>query len=261
MRTINTDLIRAGSSADETVYSKEQVFQILYDNLIPVVDKGSDRILDSSKYVRLAKDYGYRHYRFLKYSDIADLGLSKSFTSYQKQFLSRNGAVIAIFNTLNNKPISIVFRSISQKEFMDFSLVHGVYGFDLMNPDFKYGDLIILTEGLYDADTLRQVYPNVVAVQTSIVNQSQADILQTMTDNFMIAFDSDDSGETGYVKAVMRLGLDTPKLEIFPGDKDVGIMEEKKDSPFEFSERQAFYKEQVDRRLLEVQDSMDFGFM
>ena len=232
-------------SRDEKVYPKEDVIQILYENLVPVVDKDYDRVLDSSKYVRLARDYNYKNYRFLKYQDLFDLGLASSFTSYQRHFISSSGAVLAIFNSLNNKPISIVFRSLDKKEFMDYSYFYSMYGYDMMDSNFKYGDYLIVTEGLYDADTIRQIYPNVVATQTSNITLLQRDILLSMTDRFILGFDADDAGENGFKKALQRLGTDIKKLPIYGSDKDIGVMEEVKSNSFEYNLRKEFYTKAI----------------
>lgn len=243
MIVIDTDKLRTKESINnQNKYSKREVINILYDNLVPVMDKDYDTILFQSKYVRIAKDRGYRNYRLCTYADFIRLELENSFSEYERKFLANNGAVIAIFNTLNNKPISCVFRSVSEKAFMDYSLVYSLYGYDMMDSNFKYGDWIVITEGLYDADTLRVLYPNVLSTQTSGLNSLQANILKSMSDKFIFAFDSDEAGERGFTKAVSRLGVDIKKLPIFGKDKDVGVMEEKKNSLLEYNERVDFYK-------------------
>lgn len=247
MPKIDTDLIlqKSNEMKSDPEYPLEQVFQILYDNLPSVKDKDYDTVLDSSKYVRLARDYDYANYKLCTYKDIIDLKLSNSMTEYQKKFISRNGAVIVIFNTLNNKPISTVFRAISQKEFMDFSLVYSIYGFDMIDESFKYGDTLVITEGQYDADSLRHIYKNVVATQTSNITLIQSMILKSMTDKFVIAFDNDTAGFNGFEKAVKRLGDNIKKLPIYKDDKDIGIMEEVKANKWEYEDREKFYRDAI----------------
>ena len=221
------------------------VIKILYDSLVPVMEKGYDRVLDSSKYVRLARDYRYENYRFLRYQDLFDLGLASSFSKYQRHFISSSGAVLAIFNSLNKKPVSIVFRSLDKKEFMDYSYIYSLYGYDMMDNNFRYGDYLIVTEGLYDADTIRQVYPNVVATQTSNITLLHKDILLSMTDKFILGFDADEAGENGFKKALQRLGTDIKKLPIYGSDKDIGVMEEVKSNSFEYNLRKEFYTKAI----------------
>ena len=132
-----------------------------------------------------------------------------------------------------------------------------MYGYDLISPDFKFHDPLILTEGIYDADVLRQVYPNVMATLTSSVTVGMAEVLKTMTDNFIVAYDADKAGNSGFEKAFMRLsnvdGTNVKKLPIFPGDKDVGVMEEKlESSEYEFQLRYQYYKEKIEELTEEL---------
>ena len=247
MKIVNTDNIKMKSK--NRVFNrlpKEEVLRILSENLVPVCLKQGDKVLDSSKYTRIARDYQYKNYKFCSYADIKRLGLEDSFTTYQKQFFSEAGATIAIFNELGGKLISVVFRSVSEKAFMDYSLVYSLYGYDLIPDDFKYGDYLVITEGLYDADSLRRIYPYTVAMLTSNITVMQAAILKTMTDKFIIAFDADSAGESGFNKALKRLGTDIKKLPMYPGDKDLGIIEEiKLSDPKGFKDRDEFYREKI----------------
>lgn len=226
--------------------TREEVLQILYNELPSIVDVKYDSVLDSCKYVKLARDYNYKHYKLLMYSDIVKLGLENSFNYYYKRYFKSDGAVVAIFNTLNGKPVSVIFRSISKKEFVDFSLFYMLYGLDLIDKDFRYGDTLVITEGLYDSDSLRPLYKNVVATLTSNVTSMQANILKTITDKFVIAFDSDEAGESGFERALKVLSTDIKKLSIYGNDKDIGVIEELKNNKFEFDERVDFYKKELE---------------
>lgn len=229
---------------------KTEVFKILKDNLPSVIDIAPDKILDGSKYVRLARDYGYNNYKLCSWADIKRLGIENSFTTYQKQFFADAGACVAVFNEFNGKLFSIVFRSVSAKDFMDYSLSYNIYGLDNMDPKFKYGDHVILTEGIYDADSFRHIYPNTVAMLTSNITIMQSEVLKTMTDKFIVAFDDDKAGDAGFTKAIQRLGTDIKKLQVFPGDKDLGVMEEQKvNNPLGYAQRVEYYKEKVEECL------------
>ena len=247
MKSVDTSNIKLREKKQFNRLSKEEVMKILSDNLIPVCDRAYDKILDSSKYTRIARDYGYKNYKLCFWADVKKLGLEDSFTTYQKQFFQEAGATIAIFNEINGKLVSVVFRAVQDKAFMDFSLTYSLYGYDLIDPDFKYGDYLVLTEGIYDADTLRRIYPNVVAMLTSNITIMQAAILKTMTDKFIIAFDADNAGDSGFNAALKRLGTNIKKLKIFNGDKDLGVMEEVKlSNPEGFMERDSYYRAELD---------------
>ncbi len=250
MKVVNTDNIKMRKYGEKREFNrlpKEKVLEILSENLKPVYMRNEDKILDASKYTRIARDYKYANYKLCSYADIKRLGLEDSFTTYQRQFFAEAGLTLAIFNELGGELVSVVFRSVVEKAFMDFSLVYSLYGYDMLSDDFKYGDYIILTEGLYDADALRRIYPNVVAMLTSNITIMQAEILKTMTNNFIVAFDADDAGESGFQKALKRLGTDIKKLSIYPGDKDIGVMEEiKYSNPSGFKDRDRFYREEIE---------------
>ena len=225
----------------------QEIYKVLKDNAKPICDYPADKVLDQSKYVKLARRYNLRNYRLVLYKDLKKWGIYDSFTKYQKTIFATSGATIAILNELNDNLISIVFRSTTEKEFINYSLFYSIYGFDMIDPNFKYGQHIVITEGLYDADVLRQIYPNVVATQTSNVTVSQSIVLKLMTDKFIIAFDSDDAGASGLEKAMKRLG-DVEHLPIYPKDKDIGNMEEYLDrgDQYNYDIRRAFYKERLD---------------
>lgn len=240
----------AYNTNNERYLSKLEVLNVLYDELPSVCDLRADNVLDSSKYVQLARHYNYKNYRLLRYGDINKLGLRNSLTPFHHNFIKNmGGAVLVIFNTLNNKPVSCVFRGITEKEFIDYSALQSMYGFDMIDSNFKYGDWIVIVEGLYDADVLRSIYPNVLAMQTSNVNSLQGEILLSMSNKFIVAFDSDTAGSVGYDKAYHRLKRDNTivqKLQVYGSDKDVGMLEEFISNSSEYSKRKAYYTDTID---------------
>lgn len=231
----------------DTKKSMRDVYKVLKEYAKPVCDYPEDKVLDQSKYVKLARRYTLRNYRLVLYKDLKNWGIIDSFTKYQRTLFANSGATIAILNELNGNLISVVFRSTTEKEFINYSLFYSVYGFDMIDDNFKYGDYLVITEGLYDADVLRQIYPNVVATQTSNVTVTQSIVLKLMTDKFIIAFDSDNAGESGLSKAMKRLG-DVKHLPIYSNDKDIGNMEEFLDrgDSYSYQLRKEFYKERLD---------------
>ena len=244
-------------------YSIPEVYNILRQNLLPVESYPSDRLLDECKYVRLARRHHYTNYKLFFYKDIRSLNLLSSFSPFQLKFFAYSGCTVGIFNTLNDNLVSIVWRATDRKEFMNYSMVYTVYGYDLMLPTFKYHDWIVLTEGIYDADTLRQIYPNVLATLTSNVTVDMAAVLRFLSDRFIIAYDSDKAGQVGFMHAVKRLNTDGKaiirKLPIFPGDKDVGVMEEVLQcSNDEFKLRYDFYSTAL--KSLMDDNPVDFVF-
>lgn len=239
----------------------KQVYNILNNNMRIIDTINPDRILDESKYVRLARKCHYQNYKLILYSNIKEWGLGGSFSTYQHQFFADAGAAIGIFNTLNSKVISMVFRATNAKEFLNHSLFYNLYGFDLIDPNFQYGQPIVLTEGIYDADVLRQIYPNVMATLTSSITMMMAETLSLMTDHIIVAFDADDAGISGFDKVYKRMTRLNPncvikKLPVFPGDKDVGTMEEKIGNQQEYSIRWKYYQEKLTEIMSDDSDAI-----
>lgn len=236
---------------EKVKYLKKEVIEILHNNLPTVEDYYVKKTLPDNKYIRLAIKYNYPNYRICNIGDLHTFKLMKSFTDNQKEFFNENGEFLVIFNELNSKPISIVIRSLKQKQFIDYSIFYCMYGIDMIDSTFKFGDWLVITEGIYDADSFRFIYNNILAMLTSNVTLMQAEILSTLTDKFIIAFDNDSGGELGIRIAIKRLRELNPKCKIekiimYSTDKDLGTLEEKIDNKEEYEERLDYYKSYID---------------
>jgi hypothetical protein len=229
------------------IHPKKEVIQILYDNLPPISEFIKKRKITHNKYTELALKYGYSNYRVCTLAELHSLKLMKSFTDNQKQFFNDNGEFLVIFNEIGGKPVSLVFRSLKIKQFIDYSMFYTVYGLDLINPDFKFGKWMILTEGIYDADSFRVIHKDILAMLTSNITLMQAEVLTTLTDKFILAFDNDDGGRAGVTLSTKRLKDLNPKIQIevmplYSTDKDLGILEELSHNPEDYMYRKIFYE-------------------
>jgi hypothetical protein len=232
---------------DVKFYSRSHIIYKLYEVLPTVWDTLKIRKLPKSKYVDIALKHSLSNYRVCTLADINSLGFMKSFTENQKVFFNTNGEFIVIFNTINNKPISIVCRSLKGKEFIDYSLFYTIYGLDLMADSFKYGDWVVLTEGIYDSDSFRGVYKNTLALLTSNITVMQSEVLSTISNRFVLGFDNDAGGLSGLRKSEVRLKETNPNcmvefLSTFAKDKDLGVMEEYSNNTYEYDLRYNYYK-------------------
>jgi len=229
-----------------TKYSKKEIINTLHEKLPSVFDYSKERKIISNKYIDLAIKHQYKNYRMCTIGDIHSLGLLRSFTDNQKQFFNDNGEFLVIFNEIGGKPISIVLRSLKQKQFIDFSVFYNAYGIDMIDSDFKYGDWLILTEGIYDADSFRIIYNNVLAMLTSNITLMQTEVLSTLTNKFILAFDNDAAGIQGVEIAKKKLNAIIPGCEIevltmYARDKDLGTMEEKINKIEDYNVRKEYY--------------------
>lgn len=212
-------------------FTKKEVVDKLYETLPTVEEFYSTKTPPNNKYIHLALKYNLSNYKIGTLADIYSLGLMESFTLNQREFFNNVGEFIVMFNTLNNKPISIVMRGIKEKIFVDFSIFYTVYGLDHINPDFKYGDWLLLTEGIYDADSFRPIFQDSLALLTSNITIMQSEVLSTLTNRFIMAFDNDDGGIQGAKRSTKRL-VEVNKvnivksLPIFSRDNDLGDLED-----------------------------------
>ena len=83
-------------------------------------------------------------------------------------FISEQGEVLLIANIIAGYIPLIQLRSIhGDKQFMAIGSQSKLfYGLGYLDKDFKYGDWVVIVEGLADADIGRGLYPNFLASNT-----------------------------------------------------------------------------------------------
>jgi len=116
----------------------------------------------------------------------------------------------------------IVVRSLVQKSFYGYVefpvMLWGMENFK----GFKYGDPIVLVEGIKDATVVRKKYPYVLSYLTSGVGKYKWEFLRKMTDKFLVIPDNDKAGR--------EFGERLHGVMVqYPVHKDVGQYVEKKD--------------------------------
>jgi hypothetical protein len=232
---------------NDNILSKKEVIELLKNNLMHVEKYVKRFPKHGNKYLDLAIKYNMGNYMVGSIAELHSLDIMKSLSYFIKKFFNEHGEFLAVFNELNGKPTSIVFRSIYTKAFLDYSYVSGVYGLDLIDENFVFGKTLIITEGIYDADVFRNnIYNNIISTLTSNLTLLQAEILCTLTDKFILAFDNDKGGMDGIEVATKRLRKTNPKVIVeilnpYYEDKDLGQLEEVID-PNEKELRLMYYK-------------------
>lgn len=227
--------------------TKKEVVDTLYSYLPTVEEYVTKRSIFCNKYTDLALKYGYKNYRICTLADLHTLKLMRSFTDNQREFFNYNGEWLTVFNEVGGKPVSIIFRSLREKQFIDYSIFFCPYGLDMLDENFKYGKWLMITEGMYDADSFRVINKNIVALLTSHLTLMQAEVLNTLTDQFIFAFDNDEAGSIGMNISKKKLLTLNPKcriemIKIFSGDKDLGVMEEMVKNEEEYKRRRDYYE-------------------
>ena len=230
----------------------------MLDLLKEIVSVSSDiqsfNVICFNKYIELSLLKGLSNYRILTIDNILSHSWQNTFPSHLLKFVADLGIVLLIVNMVDGKPISIIFRGISAKEFRVLSLPHNLpYRIGLLSSDFKFGDLIVCVEGPFDADIFSSIYPNVVAVMASGLSGFQKQFLMSLTDSIALFYDNDDAGQKSLLKDFRTLSktVNVYSGRIYPGDKDPGDLW---DSYFNSHNpdvaRIEFYKSQLDSIFL-----------
>lgn len=197
-----------------------------YSNLKKIFELGRPITEDSKfPYIHLAYKLNKKNYRLITSGELFIRGKDLDIPQYLVQFMSFHNEAIMIANIINNKVISIVFRSINtNKEFMKVGTTKSTfYGLGELSKDFKYGTPILLVEGHLDRDMMASIYPNTLGIMTSHLSKNQIEILTNLTNKFILMFDNDEAGIKGQNYA--KYQLKGNKLMFFNHDyrlKDAG---------------------------------------
>lgn len=145
-----------------------------------------------------------------------------------REALKEEGKVLAVFNMIDGTCVQTTFRGISTKSFYTMKLGPSFpYGIGCFSNDFRYGDSIVVCEGMADRDTLAYCYPNVIAVGNKRLNPFQLEIVKAMTNHVILAYDNDKTGQASYYKDKAKLfshGIQTDLL--LHSGKDAGEVAE-----------------------------------
>lgn len=179
-----------------------------YDNLKGIFNLGRPIIEDSSfSYIHFAFKYKKDNYRLISSGELYVRGRNLDIPQYVFQFMSFHNEALMIANIIDNKVISIVFRSTDKnKEFLKLGTTKATfYGLGELSDDFRYGQSILLVEGHLDRDMMSIIYPNTLGIMTSHLSNAQVDILKMLTNKFILMLDNDPAGIEGQRVAVHQL--------------------------------------------------------
>lgn len=203
-------------------------------NLLFELHKVSQPVFETEsdcKYVQFAKHYRWSGYRVLTlsscFSYIKNLGVEH--TRFIK-LLSKYGQVLLIENVVKGNLVSIIVRSLSEKEFVVLGNTQLVpYGLGYFQKDFKFGDFVVLVEGAFDRDVLAQLYPNTLAMLSAGISYAYLQILKKLTNRVCLLYDKDEAGVKATKRDTYKLkkeGFQVSTLSQFADFKDIGVLEE-----------------------------------
>lgn len=180
-----------------------------YTNLKKIFELGRPIIEDNKfSYIHMAYKWNKQNYRIITSGELFIRGRNLNIPAYVEQFMSFHQEAIMIANIIGDKVINIVFRSTDKnKEFLKVGTTKSTfYGLGKLSKDFIYGTPILLVEGHLDRDMMATIYPNTLGVMTSHLSKSQVQLLNGLTNKFILMLDNDEAGKQGtkHAKYVLK---------------------------------------------------------
>lgn len=143
-------------------------------------------------------------------------------------YISRNEAILLFPNIVGDKIVDIFVKPLySKAEPLKLGDDRFPYNIGNLDPGFKYGDPLVLVEGLADGAALKLISPriNFIVMQRSSLSMTQLELLSQITNKFIVIPDRDEAGTRGYTKMWYRfrdLGATCVSLNQFRYFKDTG---------------------------------------
>lgn len=159
----------------------------------------------SSPYLYVAKTENLSYIRSLS---VAELLYYKGddLPPHILHFLRQNENVVVMADIWSKWIVQLRLRSFRGKYMTVYrNSPIPFFGMGYLPPSFKYGDALVLVEGILDAESIRTMYPYVVSVTTSSLSVYQIHVLKTLTSRIVLCLDQDDSGIQGTRKAYYQL--------------------------------------------------------
>lgn len=210
----------------------------------------------SNSYLHIAYKLKLDNYRIISDGELSVKGKDLPVPEYMREFLRFHGKAIMIANIIDDKVLSIVLRSIdTKKEFQKVGTSKNMfYGLGMMDKNFKYGDPIILVEGHLDRDAMSQFYPNILAITTNKLSNSQVKILRYLTNRFILMLDSDSAGQSGIKDTLYKLKeFSIIEFKHEAQMKDCGdLIKLERTNPSEYEWVKLLYQAKVDTYIKEV---------
>ena len=161
----------------------------------------------SNKYLYFAYKYQFNNYRLITSGELNIRGKDLNIPDYVKQFVNLNNEVLMIANIMDDKVVSIIFRTIKgNKEFIKLGTSKSLfYGLGQLDSNFRYGTPVLLVEGNLDRDRMSLIYKNTLAITTASISSSQMQLLSKLTNKFILMLDNDNSGIKGSKSTFYKL--------------------------------------------------------
>lgn len=180
-------------------------------------------LFENNKYAFL----GYNNIVEIGYLDINDI-IQSNKSDVLDSYISRFGQVLLFPNRINGEIVNLFIRPLNEKTAL-LKLGNSSFPYNMGNlaAGFKFGDPIILVEGIADLGALKLLDPslNIIAMQSVSIPNEYYVFLQGLTDKVIILNDNDKAGNIAKFKTAKTLQAYkiTPKIvDQYAGLKDTG---------------------------------------
>lgn len=165
----------------------------MLNNLLQASREVPKELIMENKYT-FAAPLNIAEVRYMDINDIIGVAETKL-----ESFISEYGQILLFPNFVNDTLTDITIRSFDGVGHLKLGQSSLPYNIGNLRPDFKYGDVIYLVEGIADLVTIKLIEPkaDVIAMQTSTLGKKQIGVLTSLTNNFVLFRDNDKAGESG----------------------------------------------------------------
>lgn len=177
-------------------------------------------LVTNDKYVFLIKNNILKA-KYIHASDIFNID-----SAQLKTYVFENEKVLVFPISIDNKLISLFIKGIDTRSNpLKVNATHIPYGIDLFSNNFRYGDPIIIVEGIADLGAMKLLDPtlNVIAMLSNSLSKEACNFINKLTNNFVVITDNDKAGEIGFNTLRKRLeGSNVRRVENYSYLDDPG---------------------------------------
>jgi hypothetical protein len=190
--------------------------QELYD----LAHEVPEHIKDENKYAWL----GYHKAIEMRYIDIND---SLTHKTPINGFINDNAEVLLIPNIINNEIVDLSIKALNSKKILVYNKYMN-FPYNIGNLDgFKYGDPLVLVEGIADLAGIKLIRPDlhVVALKTNDIPKGMYEFYASLTNRIILLLDNDDAAKKQISRIMARLkekGINVENADQLDSLKDTG---------------------------------------
>jgi hypothetical protein len=174
-------------------YEVVKQFDDAYEHLPPLCGFNSP-----AKWAVVARAFGLAHFKVITPFDV------KTDNSYISNFIRSVGPCVMYPLTFGQVVFGYAFRSLADKNFilLSYSPLYLYSSLRTMTSPmhgemFVYGTIMVISEGVLDAEALSTVWPFSYACLTNHVNDCQAQLISMFTNKVVYFKDNDIAGDKG----------------------------------------------------------------